>query len=180
MAWTAASAAKGAAAVHAKHGKGHLTARMLAADRANLAKGRAKRHSTHRGSHRKGAFKLPHKASKPVSRGNAAARRVIENNYFTLKSKMPLGDRRIAYHKTVKLTTKKLPGLIKNLLKKLVPVVMTAEPSGHIPTDTTLKKFLNLGRVKDFVSNIGVQQNASKRLGKFLKDSQYGKPCSGN
>ena len=121
MAWTAASAAKGAAAVHAKHGKGHLTARMLAADRANLAKGRAKRHSTHRGSHRKGAFKLPHKASKPVSRGNAAARRVIENNYFTLKSKMPLGDRRIAYHKTVKLTTKKVTGVNKKFVKEIGP-----------------------------------------------------------
>ena len=121
MAWTAAAAARGAAVVHKKYGKGHLTARMLAADRANLAKARAKRHRTHGGSHRKQGFKLPHKAEKPAARGNAAARRVIENNYFTLTTKMPLGDRRIAYHKTVKLTTKKVTGINKKFVKEIGP-----------------------------------------------------------
>lgn len=124
MAWTAASAAKGAAAMHRKHGAGHLTAAMLAADRANLAKGRAKRKYLHKGSShhlsRKG-FKLPHKPQKPVLRGNSTARRINQNNYFTLRSKLPLGERRISYHKRLKPFVRKSTGLNKKFIRTISP-----------------------------------------------------------
>ena len=119
MAWTKAASSKGAAAMHARHVKGNLTANQLAAARRNLSKARASKHRRHGGGihhnyHRKG-FKFPRGAQKPVARGNSAARRIKENNYFTLRAKAPLGTRRFAYHGKVQQHVHKSTGINRKL-----------------------------------------------------------------
>jgi hypothetical protein len=109
MAWTSASKAKGANAMHAKYGAGHLTQKMLLADRANLRKGRMmKKHSGAR----------LHRIS-PKSRGTAAARQA--GSIVHLRSKAPLGTRRVAFRQTVILKVRQPTGRFRKFNKRISP-----------------------------------------------------------
>ena len=136
MAWSSSAQAKGAAAMHAKYGAGHLTQRMLLADKRNLRRGRMmKGHARSR----------LHRAS-PKARGNAAARRA--GTIGSIRAKAPLGDRKIAFRQTVKLSVRPPTGKFKKFSKRISPAAYGERTGWRRARSHHIKKVLRPRKVR--------------------------------
>lgn len=136
MAWSSSAQAKGAAAMHAKYGAGHLTQRMLLADKRNLRRGRMMKGHARSRLHRVSL----------KTRGNAAAKKA--GSVTLVRSRAPLGIRKVTFRQTAKLTVRQPTGRFKKFSKRISPAAYGERTSWRRARSHHIKKVLRPRKVR--------------------------------